>query len=329
MAETIGQEAVAEELVKFPEDTDSRDWLWAKKILYELNQPRVWSNICIAAFNKTDNPVLKIWFLLEHVNGWRRQIGKWDMQVAFEALDEIKRRIDRLPDDHPRKGRLFGLWLYHSAWGIYHPTGEFAKAAECHETAVERAEASGEKREESLSLYNAAYEWLNEAILLNKGIGERYGEFTKSACEFLDYLAALILEGAPSDNDVRWRANVLRHLAFYGWVVEGRYLGRPDVSFLYELPEALEPAFADAEVALRALCELSRYPGRAVEITSQISPAADPDWGSFAILVRISAMEKMGKTEEAQAAREELDEFFKDKHGGHVAKAILDYGLLK
>ena len=319
---------VAKELAKLPKDTDSRDWIEAKKFLYELNLPLIWSQICLLAFGLTRNAIIQIWLLIEYINGWRRQPGKWDMLVALEVLDEIRQRINRLPDDHPREDRLLELWLYHSGW-IYHPAGEFGKAAGCHERAVQMAETDGNNWGRLLSLFNAAYERLNEAILFNKGISEYYGEFQRSAYDFLDYLATLALDGVLSDNNIRWQANVHCHLIFYGWVVERRYPSRPDVSFLYDLPEALGPAFADAAVVLEALCELSADPERVMKITSGVALAAEVEWYTFAKLVQISALGKTGKLKEAEVVQREMDDFLKDRHGGHLASAILAHGLLK
>jgi len=321
MAE-IDREAIVKELVELPEDTDSRDWPWIKKIVYELNQSRLWSDICIDAFNRTDSPALKIWFLLEHVNGWRRQLGKWDMKVAFEALEEIKFRISQLPDSYPRKDRLIELWLYHSGW-VYHPAGEFSKAADCHLVAAKRAAVTNNKWGMACGSFNAYYERLNAAIIANKGIAEEYGKFRKAAYDFLAVLTG------DDDNDIRWRANVFCHLAFYDWVVEGKYPGEEDIAFLDELPNQLRLAFADAAVVLRALFKFPDSRQRSMEITTRLGLTAEVEWYSFAILVRISALEKMGKMEETRAAKEELDRIFENRHGGHLAWAILKHDLLK
>lgn len=313
MAGKIDYYGVAKRLARLPGDTEPSNWPEADKFLYELGLPEVWSVICISAHLMTKNAVLKIWLLIEFINGWRRQAGKWNIEFALYMLDKIKRGIDQLPPDHPRKDRLIEMFLYHLGL-VYHAAGKFFEAAECHEKAAQGARNEWGRL---LSLFCAAWERLNAAICGKGEIASCYTEFTKACENFLAILAG------DDDKNIRWRANIYCYLTFYAWVVERKYPAEETIAFLDELPKLLKPAFINATVALEALCEFPASRKRAVEITNRINPGAEIDFFILAKLVKISTLKKMEKSEEALAARKELDGFFEDRHGGHIAWAIL------
>ena len=62
---------IAEELSEQPEVVDPNFWPHRKEIID--NQPKFWAEICHLAGLLTDNIILRIWLLIEFVNGWRRQ----------------------------------------------------------------------------------------------------------------------------------------------------------------------------------------------------------------------------------------------------------------
>ncbi|MFA4941721.1 MAG: hypothetical protein WC582_03995 [Patescibacteria group bacterium] len=316
---TEEQEIIVAKLAALGEDTDSRDWPEVEEYLYKLNLPLTWAQICLAAYTRAKGEVLKTWLLLEYVNGWRRQIGKWDMQMAIKILTEIESRIDRLPDEHPRKDRLIGLWFYHSGW-VYHPAGEFIKAAECHDLAAERAKQAGDKPGELLSLYNAAYEYLNGALKDNEvcSILKYYEDFKSAAQNFLDNLKS------NSDHDVRWRSNVHCHQILFAWLAVEKYPKENDIAFLDELPESLLPSFVDAAVVIRTLSVFPENWGQAETIASGAVLVSETDWYAFAQLIRFSAFINMGKSEKAAIVLAELKNFLSERHGGHLALAIMN-----
>jgi hypothetical protein len=258
--------------------------------------------------------------MLEYINGWRRQTGKWSMDIALFWLDEIKSRIDFL-GDHPRKNRLTELWLYHSGL-IHHLNGNFFEAAACHDAAAYLAR--GNSCRVQLSFYSAAYESLNNAIQQHKvhniseeNVAGRYFDFQVAAGNFFSSLGY-------SDNDVRWRNNVLCHQVLYAWLAKGEYPQEEDIVFLDELPDDLRSAFADATVVLSALAAFSGNPMEAEQIARRTSLTAEIDWYSFAQLLRFLAFVEIDATTEALGVLSEFRDFLVGRHGGHLALVMMN-----
>lgn len=106
----------AHALANLPEDTDSNDWEVRNEIIYAQNDPSLWQLICLVAATLETTPIITIWLLIEHINGWRRQTGKWDIAYAVEMMTRIRMKIEMLGKSHPRYHRLLTLYHYHAGW---------------------------------------------------------------------------------------------------------------------------------------------------------------------------------------------------------------------
>lgn len=310
---------LARQLSALPEDTDANDWPHRSDILYKRDGgSHLWATVCLLAIGLTSNPILLAWFMLEFVNGWRRQGGLWDIKLAVMMLDAVKLRIDSLSEDHPRRSRLTVLWAYHAGW-VYHPAGEFAKAAECHRIS---AQFATNERDRLLSLYNAAYEDLNDAIAKGDqaAIGGAY-----SAFEAADKALEVQLVSG-SDEDVRWRLNIACHRLTFAWLCDKECA---DPAGELARLEAMPQAYADVLPLMRAI--QTRRDGNLAEAlthtyTLQVNEKTAAEWHSLTLLCRaelLAATGEQSSVDAAHAAHQEILHLAAHAHGAHLAKALV------
>lgn len=309
----------AKKLVQLSPDTDSKDWAIARVLLYEQNLPGLWAKICLLAAAITAVPVLNIWFLIECVNGLRRQTGKWEVSLACGLLNEIKRKIDFLPREMSATiSRLTELWCYHGGW-VYHSAGQFDKAEACHRQAAELAQVNGDERAKALAEYNQYYEGLHYRIGNSepelKGYFRQYNDIAEHMLSLLTSVA---------DEDFRWRANILCHVSFFTWIVTGEITTRFALSAIDDLPESTKPAFLEAQATLLALFLLKDEPAKAVEIAQDVNPEGQIDWRSYAMYIRGLALVQIGRDKEAQKVFQQLRSLPEREHGGHLIQALIE-----
>ncbi|MFA6304207.1 MAG: hypothetical protein WCV73_03765 [Patescibacteria group bacterium] len=246
------------------ETTNSNDWPERQRVMYEQADYLGWANICFEAYKRAENLVLKIWLLLEFVNGYRRQPGIWSIERATQWLDEAHHLIVKL-GHHPQNKRLQSIWAYQRGM-VYHLSGEFYQAADCHHLAVEIA---SDHVERTISEYMVAYENLNDAIFNNDQISQRSKNYEIVARRLLK-----AFKGNDSQNQLRWYANVLCHRAVFAWLDHSvdkvpRFATKA-LAFLKTHPQIPASAFADALVVMQAM-----QTGKLVE-TKRIW--GDADW---------------------------------------------------
>lgn len=310
-------EELARQLAALPEDTDANDWPYRNHILYTLKDYRLWAEVCLLAFGLTSNPILLVWFMLEFVNGWRRQEGLWDIKLAVTMLDAVKLRVDSLPEDHPRRARLTVLWAYNAGW-VYHPAGEFAKAARCHRVAAKFATTERDLR---LSLYNAADAMLNNALAQGDRarIAEAYAEFQAAAATMEVHLQS------GSDEDVRWRLSMACHRLNFAWLCNAEC---PDaageLARLEAAPEILKPSFGEVLPLMRAIqTRRTGNPTDALLYTKQVSEKTTAGWHSLTLLFRAELFATIGNQSGVDAAHQEILDLAARAHGAHLAKELV------
>lgn len=313
---------IVKELLELETPTDSDDWPHRNQIIYQpTNKPDIWAKICLFAAALTENLILKIWFLIEFVNGWRRQIGKWDIELAINILEEIKNKIDGLPEKHPQKDRLLELYFYHSSY-VYFPAGEFIKAAACNVEEAKIAAKASDKRGMMLARLNAAFQWLNAGIVANGNISSLYRQFEKSCQNFLKVLTT------EAEEDLRWKANVYNSLMFYGWIVNRKKPDDQMLQYLIKLPNGLVEIFANVVLILRAIKELEDHPGEAISILNQVDKNATIDARTFSIVVEVQAYQRLNKPKAVEDSLRRIEHLTKKEHGGQVALAIIKHELI-
>lgn len=311
-------EVIARELAALSEDTDANNWPYRNNILYEVKNYRLWADICLLGIGLASNPILLAWFMLEFVNGWRRQGGLWDIKLAVAMLDAVKLRIDSLSEDHPRRARLTVLWAYHAGW-VYHPAGEFSKAAECHRIAVGFATS---ERDRLLALYNVAYEDLNVALVTGEegGMMAAYAALEAAGND----LQAQLTSG--SDEDTRWRLNLACHRITFAWLCSKECMDPAgELALLEAVPEYLKSAFADVMPLMRAI--EAKWCGNSEEALDhtlqEVNDQAFAGWHSLTLLLRAELLAGKGDQASAASAYRDILTLAQCVHGAHLAKALV------
>lgn len=316
---------IAEMLALDPETTDSRDWPWVQEIIYQKKNFRLWAEICGRAAAMTADPILKILFLLEYINGFRRQSGLWDIQYAVRHMDETKELIENLRDVHPRKLRLLELWAYHSGW-VYRSAGEFLKAADAHIFELDIAKLRKDKNAAAIASHNlqlALMEWDISQGHLDKVFFEL---FSGANARLLKVLSISI----NNANDLRWRANILCHQAWYDFLVKRQKTTKDVFQILVQTAEKLNiTEFAGIYTILRACNDYldGDFAGSLKHI-GQINQSLSIYWRSYAMLLKSLALEKLGRADEAELLKSQIRELPKIEHGCHLAGAILQHNLI-
>lgn len=304
---------IAEELAKLPEITEANNWPHRNKIIYALDKPNDWATICAAALNLTENQILKIWFLIEFVNGKRRHNPSMEtLFMISDVLEEAKRRIEK-NSGHASYKRLLELWAYHSAH-VHHMLGEFDKAAISHEVSYSIAKESG-VRSELLALYNLEFARLAAAIAEKKEIKKSWNNFWDACSKLMTVL------DKAKEEDMRWMANVCYNLMLYSWLIDKKVPGKVGISFLEKLPETIKPSFENHILIMRALALIEKKPEKAIDIIGGIL-TNDAEVYLMALVVMIQAKLKI-KMELHNLEEFKIMQAMKDKPGAHLALAIL------
>ena len=309
-------------LANLSEDTDSNDWEVRNQILYTKNNPVLWHLICLIAATLTTNLVVTIWLFLEHINGWRRQAGKWDIAYAMEMMAHVRMKIELLEKEHPQFNRLLTLWYHHAGW-IYASAGDFKKAAECHLKAWKLATETGDQPGKVLARYSYHHMCLNAKIVRNENLADAYRDFEAA-------MAGVHRQfGQKTFEDIRWRANACYHEIFYGWLVEKKAPSPEALNFLKNLPENLKPAFClDLIWAIEAVKE---YPVKAVVLAYDVyytreTPRYSVNDRANALIVNYAALKASNACPDWLIPV--LDEIQSQGHGGHLARAAIEHGLV-
>jgi hypothetical protein len=318
---------MARTLAALPEDTDSRDWPFAREILYNRMDYQQWMGICKLAETLTASEVLKTWFLLEYVNGLRRQ-HRFDAAYATTQLDEAKRRIDALI--HPRKTRLTELWAYHGAM-VYDRVGAFWKSADCHAVAAQMAIASGNTKTVAIECYLQHKAWMDEETIQScqfpkaptkMSQAKIFRELTKCA----DLLQPCLSDTDP--NDLRWRATIAGQLLLYAYIVgEPR---RPEMvqhalDYIAALPADIQPALAEMATFLRGLKYIAggAWSDACHEATDWVFPTdGETDWVNYTVLLKGKALTEIGRIDDARRTYNALIDSVFTCQRGYVAAAI-------
>lgn len=316
---------VAGMLLDQREDSDPNNWPYRHDIIYPpTNRPDIWAQICKQAYEKCDEkkqPILKIWLLIEQVNGLRRQSDLWDINLAMELLEEAKQKIDKLPEDHPRKSRLKEMFFYHAGY-VYYPAGEFKKAALCHSMEAEIARRDGNKKGELLAEFNTEFMLLNAAVAAGKIAIPHYQSFYQAGQNLLAALA-----GSDAEYDIQWMANVFYNLSLYDWLINKKLPNEGALDFLNNLPESIAPTFSDAITIVKAISYVDERPEDTIEIVGD-EIATDADTHSIMLLLIAQAYNKLENHKSSLITLSKIKKMAEHTHGTHVAQAIVKYNLL-
>lgn len=303
-------------LQSLPVNTDSNDWEYRREILYQECKPEFWALACQTAINDKTNPILKIWLMIESVNGWRRQPGLWNIKQVSVTLSDIFYQIKALSADHPLYARLAGLWAYHGAF-VYHALGEYAVAADCHQTEESLALT---ERERFIARFNRLIEEAY-AVVVKGNKKPDLAELLETADHLLTFL------GRESDEDNRWRANIYCHCLVLGWLFDQlppESTVNDWMTFFDDLSESIRPAFGPALLVMYAIDAFrsENYP-RALLLASDEQVKSQIDWYSFALLVRLAVLRQTNQTEQIADVIQEIGSIGTNNFGGHLAQALV------
>jgi len=301
---------IAEELAGLSSAIDPNDWPHRTHILYELGEYGIWAEICELAGKLADDKTLKIYFLIETVNGLRRLKNFIPGQV-LSLLTEAERQISQLPDN-PSKSRLLELVGYHSGL-VYHLLGNFLMVAQYHRKS---AEAADNERGKLLALYHKDVAMLNAALMKGRA-GSYYGVFEKTSGLLLDMLST------DSSEDRRWIGNVYWHQAMYGWVGKGSAPDPEKLEYLKELSAEIV-VFTDVVILLEAMCQLKKNPEQALKTVQKISEEAAVAERSLGMLIHAYSLIVLRRKEEAKAKLEEIIKLSKCEFGWHLVKTVAE-----
>lgn len=311
----INASEIAAELAQLPETVDSNDWPHRNKIIYTLDMPNEWASICSTALNLTNNQILKIRFLLEYVNGRRRNNPSAETLLMLnEILDEARDRIELNPE-HASHKRLLELWAYHSGY-VSHMLGDFKNAVKSHEISYSIAQESDVKNE-LLALFNLECERLNAAIAKNKDIKPAWNNFW-DVCNKL----MTVLDKTKEEN-MRWMANACYNLMLYSWLIEKKSPDKVGLSFLEDLPDNIKPAFVNEIILIKAINLLDSNPQKAVDTAGHIL-TDNNETHAMALIIMARAKLEMGENQN------DLEEIIalkalENTPGTHLAQAIMQY----
>lgn len=330
---------LASAFVGLPAGTDIATLPIARQIIYTEDTPGRWADICCMAFRDAAEPDAagverQAALLIEIANGKRRLPGLWDVELVSSLLADA-RALATITRDTARKARLLELWAYHTAL-VAHAAGNYALAAEAHDTQADTAEAAGNTMGAANGRYMAAYERVQAAIvgvdvaalLEADGLVVVWNDPNVQKC-FEDYRRqkdAYLGSLVPSKpEDLRWRYNVLCHFIRICWMVEGAYC--PEIAGYHTelagMGGDLRPAFADALYVLTAIRD---FPIRDLTMVDQIvmwctaMVERNPEWGLDGLDVVASCfavMERQSRSREIYAQILGLKVL-----GGHLARAI-------
>lgn len=312
--------AVAKKLAALQPEVDPNEWPHRNEILYEKDRPDIWALICLLVGTVTRDMIKIIWLLLEFINGYRRQNTLWDIKLAVDVLDEIKRRIIIRRIEAPSltsriETRFLELWGYQGGL-VYHAAGEFIKAAECHETAADIAKEAGDERSEALERYMAAHERLFAALSSNENVTACYSTFQQACKAFQQILG-------PGEEDKRWRGNVYASQVLLAWIVNEEQPNLTKVDFLEGLTKEMHEAFIDSMIAIRAIRKLSAGElDDARTIVQQVRSKGEIDWRSCSMYIYIVIQLKLGNRTGAREKLQELLGFGETEHGGHLFRVL-------
>lgn len=332
---SLSSEAVVLALINAPPNTNIAESDLARKIIYTDNDPERWALICTEALRKmsysrnTGNEryaTLKI----EEINGMRR-CPKWNATLMKQLLINAEAAINCLLDvDDERKILLQGLHFYHGGL-IYHALGDFAKAAECHETAAQLPGTS--PLSIAIAKYCAAFErvceFLAQKIYIDLVERALDGELAWSKFNIAANMLLRILD-LQTQQGRQWEGNIAGHKIRLGWLLENQIglntnlkvkLNR--LTIIERLPKELKPAFDDGLGLCYAISSLLWDNLRqAYWIANRLGndPRTEIDQRCEALLLAAHIKELLRESEEAKEILEKLISL--KGHGGHVARVI-------
>jgi len=297
-------------------ETDPNDWPVRNLVLYQLNDPALWASICLTAqMRNAADPVVRIWLRLEEVNGLR-QTHSCPVGVVQAKLGFTKELIKKLDEDHPRRTRLLGLWAHYVAM-VHHAVGEFETAAKCFQEEAELNIARHFDR------YAACFMWRLEEVF---AMGARRDwrvttNDAESAGMDILYCREPGIQEMMSGY-LWWRAYAFSHLFLISFLTNRAIQAGTAANWigsLEALPPTLEPEFVSALLVVKAIARFQAgdYAG-AVELASDPKVKIQADWHEYALMVQLSALNRLAGHEEKIAAV--LAEINGLSHGGYVAK---------
>lgn len=322
---------IVEKLLGLPPETEIALSPLAEYIVYTENggNPRRWATISESVLTLLSEKIKlppeeyyerTVTFALEQVNGLRRT-PDWNPTALDALLGMVKSDLSNIPPGE-RRTRLKGLYCYHGAM-MYHASGDYGKAAECHEAA---STLPGKRFDVELAKYMAVYERLNEALVHwdSNLISIRMDALEQAGAQFRN-----AFNHPPTPLEVQWNANVKIHLWRADFLsMRGTFEHFPNQPLIHEiaeeLPKNLFPAFADALAVLTAVERAQMYkPKLAYLLAFQVgkNPLADPDWRSEALLL-CGLLEQHEDCDRAEARKIYQSVIDLKGHGGHVARAI-------
>ena len=300
-----------------PEKTDSRNWTQQRPILYGLCDGALWVAICSIALTFVSDPVFVIWLTIEWVNGWRRQPGLWDADVAARKLDEIEKLICALGPEHQRFARLMGLWAYHGAIVYYEAAGQFDRAAACYWHELVMANSSWDK---ARAKFMACEAGLRNSFCLEKSVENLTKMFTDLK---IASTAALGLVSTLDEAErVRWTANISDDIVLWDWLVNNEFNEEAFEGFkaAYEAAGDQKPSLEDTWLTLQLIASSDIQQvdtlGSAIRIDGP-----SPDWVALSLYVATTKSTNPGMWDMYE---DMLDEMSSRQHAGHLARYLMN-----
>ena len=137
-------------------------------------RPDAYGKIWEAAADLTDDSERKASFLLEAVNGFRRQAGLYNTHEVNELLKKAMTIIGSLTGND-RYSRLLSLGNYHGGL-VYRMAGEYKLAAGCQ---LSSAAMEPDANKRAVSLFVVQVEQLNHAFVKGVDINHRLDELIR------------------------------------------------------------------------------------------------------------------------------------------------------
>lgn len=320
----LAEKLVAKMNEEGPDKTDSRTWPFARSILYDLCDGGLWVAVCSVALTLVSDPVFTIWLMLEWVNGWRRQSGLWDANVAARKLDEVKKLIDALGAEHQRFARLMGLWSYHGAIVYYEAAGQFDRAATCYREEAKLAQTDWDR---ARALFMASEAQVRHFICTADSleimpIGE-YTDLERTADEALRHVGSL-----DAADGIRWTANINDDLVLWDWIINGHFNQEAFAAFnaAYDTSGDQKPSLEDTKVTLSLIAALAdSWPEQVIDETrARINPnGASPDWVALSIYFHALIV----RSRKLNQPVGDLGALAQHTHSGHLARHLARLNL--
>lgn len=173
-----------------------------------------------------------------------------------------------------------------------------------------------------LAYYNYCHMLLNAKIVKNVGVADAYRNFKDKMADIHNNF----IQDAPED--LRWRANACYHEIFYGWLIGKKAPTSETLNFLKNLPENLKPAFClDIIWAIEALGKSSiEAASMAFRVFMTEPPERSVEDQANALVVHYAAIKASGGCPDWLIP--ELDKIQAQGHGGHLARAAIEHGLV-